>query len=157
MQSMNSSHHLPVFQLSIRSAIAAGLSIALAQMLRLPFPLYAMISAVIVTDLEPSQTRKLGIPRLAGSMIGATVGALICTVLQPGAWEAGFGILAAMLLSHYLGLRDAAKLSGYVCGIVILEHDGGPWIYALYRTIETALGIGAAIAVSLIPRLIHDE
>ena len=51
------SPQLAADQLAFRTAIAAGLAVAIAQLFRLEYPLYALIAAVIVTDLSPSQTR----------------------------------------------------------------------------------------------------
>ena len=146
--------HTAALQLSLRAAVAAGVAVALAQLLRLQFPIYAMISAVIVTDLEASRTLKLGLPRLAGTVLGAVLGAVVCTWLQPGAWEVALGIFAAMFLSHLLHLQEAAKVSGYVCGIVLFTYGEHPWSYALHRTMETVLGIAVAILVSLVPKLL---
>src|SRR6266480_579294 len=72
--SMAGSNLIPAFQLSLRAAVAAGLALVAAQLLRLEHPLYAMISAVIVTDLVPSQTPKLALPRLAGTLVGSAIG-----------------------------------------------------------------------------------
>ncbi len=144
----------PAFQLSIRAALSAGLAVAIAELLRLQYPLYALIGAVIVSDLSPSQTRQLGLRRLAGSVLGATVGAAISQFLPSAPWAIGLSVLAAMFLSHLLHLQGAAKITGYVCGIVVLEHGAHPWSYALHRLIETILGIGVAILVSLVPKLI---
>lgn len=116
-----------------------------------------MISAVVVTDLKASETWKLGLPRLAGTVLGASLGALTCAVLRPSAWETGVAILAAMFLSHLLHLRNSAKVTGYVCGIVLLAYGDHPWSYALHRTIETALGIGMAMLVSLVPKLMPTD
>ena len=145
------------FQLSLRAAVAAGAAVALAQLLRLQFPIYAMISAVIVTDLEASRTLKLGLPRLAGTVLGGILGAVICTWLKPGAWEVSLGIFVAMFLSHLLRLHGAARVVGYVCGIVLFTYGAHPWSYALHRTMETMLGIAVAILVSLVPKLLPAD
>jgi uncharacterized membrane protein YgaE (UPF0421/DUF939 family) len=154
---MTFSSLISAFQLSIRAALSAGLAVAIAQLLHLQYPLYALIGAVIVTDLSPLQTRQLGLQRLAGTFLGATVGATFSRFLPPGPWTIGFSILAAMLLSNVLRMQSAVKITGYVCGIVILDHHGHPWSYAMHRLIETFLGIGVALLVSLVPKLIRVD
>jgi uncharacterized membrane protein YgaE (UPF0421/DUF939 family) len=151
------STYMTGFQLSLRAAVGAGLALSIGQFLRLQFPLYAMISAVVVTDLNPAQTRKLGLPRLAGTILGATVGALISVILGPGAWEVGSGVLVAMLLCHLLRLEGAAKVAGFVCGISLFFYSDGPWSYALHRTIETTIGIAIAVLLSLVPKLLGEH
>ena len=60
-----------------------------------------------------------------------------------------------MFVSHVFSLPAAAKVAGYVSGIILLDHGDSPWSYALFRMIETVLGIAAAVAVSFVPKLIR--
>src|SRR4051794_18861035 len=112
---------VPALQLSLRAAVAAGLAVILARLLRMQHPVYAMISAIVVTDLVAAETRKLALPRLAGTLLGSVVGAVISMFFAPGIVVAVFGIFVAMFVSH-LCLESAAKVAGFVCGIVLLEH-----------------------------------
>jgi uncharacterized membrane protein YgaE (UPF0421/DUF939 family) len=144
---------ITTLQLCTRAASSAGLAVASAQLLELQYPIYALIAAVIVMDLSPSKTLQLALQRLAGTVLGATVGAALSSVLPAGPLTIGFSILVAMLLSYVARLQDAAKLAGYVCGIVVLAHGADPWSYALHRLIETFLGIGTAVLVSLVPKM----
>lgn len=152
--SMTGPKLLPALQLSLRAAVAAGIAVVVAKLLHLQHPVYAMISAIVVTDLVAVETRKLALPRLAGTLLGSVLGAVISMFFAPGFAVAVFGIFVAMFASH-LCLESAAKVAGFVCGIVLLEHTDSPWSYALFRMIETALGIGAAMCVSVVPKLLH--
>jgi uncharacterized membrane protein YgaE (UPF0421/DUF939 family) len=143
------------FQLSLRSALAAGLSMAAAQLLELQYPIYALLAAVIVTDLKPGQSRKLGLHRLLATLVGAACGATLSPLLPPGPFAVGLSILLAMSICQLLRASDGAKVAGYICGIVVLDHSSEPWHYAFLRSIETALGVGVAWSISHVPKLIR--
>jgi uncharacterized membrane protein YgaE (UPF0421/DUF939 family) len=144
-------------QLALRAAVAAGLSVALAWLCRFEYPIYALIAAVIVTDLSSSQTRKLGTQRLVATVVGATCGATLRQVFQPSVWVIGIGILLAMLICQFSRARDGAKVAGYICGIIVVAHGTHPWAYAFLRFAETVLGIGVAWLISFVPKLIRVQ
>jgi|ERR1043166_2412710 uncharacterized membrane protein YgaE (UPF0421/DUF939 family) len=148
---------VPALQLSLRAAVAATLALALAQVLKLQHPGYAMISAVIVTDLQPAETRNLAPPRLVGTLIGGVFGAAINSVLPPSLWTIASGIMISMFVGDLMSLPATAKVAGYVCGIILLDHGHAPWSYAFFRMVETALGIGTAICVSIVPKLMRTN
>lgn len=144
-------------QLAVRAAAAAGISLALAGLLELEHPIYAMIAAVIVTDLSPVETRKLGLRRLVATIAGAFCGALLSAALGSGPVSAALSILAAMLVSSLLHAQDGARVAGYICALVVLYHGDEPWNYALFRSIETILGIVVAMLVSSVPKLLRER
>lgn len=144
-------------QLSTRAALSAALAVAIAHLLDLQYPLYALVGAVIVTDVSPTLTRQLAWRRLAGTVVGAVVGGALSHYMHPGPWAVGVSIWTAMFLSGVLHLQPAAKIAGYVCAIVVFEHGDHPWTYALFRLIETVLGIGMAVLVSFVPKLMRIE
>ena len=144
----------PDVRMSVRASVSAGLAVFAAQLAQLEYPIYAMIAAVLVTDLATSQTRELAVPRLVGTILGAGMGAAISVVLPHGVIAVCFGIIVTMLLSYVAGLHDASKVAGYICGIVLLSYGDNPWFYAFHRFLETVLGIGMAVMVSFVPRLV---
>ncbi len=144
-------------QLAFRAAVAATVSYGLAKMFALEHPIYALISAIIVTDFSPAETTKLGLQRLAATVIGAACGMAIWAVFKPVEWAVGLGILAAMVVCHIFKVSAGAKVAGYISALVMLNYEENPWSFAWNRLIETALGIGVAWLVSLIPRLIQIE
>jgi hypothetical protein len=47
--------------------------------------------------------------------------------------------MIAMFVSHLISLLATAKIAGYVCAIVLIDHGNAPWSYAFFRMVETAL------------------
>ena len=147
----------PDIQLALRSTIAAVLSLIAARWLELEYPIYAFIAAVIVTDLKPGTSQKLGLRRMGATFVGAVCGASLSFLVPGGAWSVGIGVFAAMLLAQVLKAGEGARVAGYISGIVLLDHSTAPWSYALYRFLETALGVLIAWAISFTPKLMDSD
>ena len=108
-------------------------------------------------DLSPSKTRQLAAQRLMGTLLGATVGAALSYLLPSGPLAIVVSIAIAIVLSYLVHLQDGAKLAGYTCGLVVFAYGARPWSHALYRVAETLLGIGTAVLVSFVPKLMRVE
>jgi len=145
---------LPAVQVAARAGIAAGVSIAIARAIGTPHPIYAAIAAVIATDLDAATTRRLSLQRTGGTVLGALIGAAL-SVFAPAAPGIALGVFAAMLACHASRMGEAAKLGGFVCAIVLLEHTGDPWRYGVLRLAETLIGLAVAVAVSLVPKVLR--
>jgi len=151
---------ITALQVSTRASVAAALALFLARRLNLPFPVYALIAAIIVTDLSPATTRRLAFQRLLGTFLGALLGAAISVAAptaQAAAITVALAVAGTMLISHLIGIPAAARLAGYVCAIVLVNFNDQPWTYAAYRSVETMLGIATAVGVSFIPKLIKVD
>lgn len=148
---------LKALQLSLRAAIAAALAYWAATLFRSEYAVYALVAAVIVTDLSGDSSRKLAWQRFAGTLVGALVGAALSYVIAIRPLALGVGILVAMLVSYLVRVGAAAKVSGYVAAIVLLAHGDDPWRYAVLRAWDTSLGIAAALVVSYLPKLVRER
>ena len=142
-------------QLATRAALAAGLSLAGAGPLHYEPGTYAVIAAVVVTDLSPVETRSLALQRMAGTAIGAVIGGALSRIAGASPVAVGSGVLLAIMLCRLLRLPAASKLAGFLAGIILLAHSDNALAYSMHRSIETIAGIAAAVAVSWVPRLIR--
>jgi uncharacterized membrane protein YgaE (UPF0421/DUF939 family) len=148
---------LKPLQLAVRAAAGATIAYAAARALNLDDPIIAFTIAVVVTDLEPAQTRMLGLRRLGATVVGAVTGVALSVALQPTILALGAGVLLAVLVSHLLRAREGAKVAGYICGLIVIDASAAPWRDALDRTLETALGVSVAWMISYVPKLIAIE
>jgi uncharacterized membrane protein YgaE (UPF0421/DUF939 family) len=154
---MTNSLPLAAVQLALRAGIAGGVATWIAIRLGLEHPIYAFIAAVIVTDLSSAQCQRLGLRRILATVVGAVCGAALSQLLGPGPAAVGTAVVVAMLAGGLLGAGDGARVAGYICGIVVLDHAAEPWLYASQRFVETILGVSVAWGISFVPRLIGQD
>ena len=137
--------------------MAAGCAVAVAQFLKFEHPIYAFLAAVIVTDLNPSTSWKLGLQRLVATVVGAVCGATLSPLLPTGPIAIAVSILIAMLLCQVPQAREGAKVAGFICGIIVLDDSLEPWRTGFLRFAETVLGIAVAWFISYLPKLIRID
>jgi|tagenome__1003787_1003787.scaffolds.fasta_scaffold19844522_1 uncharacterized membrane protein YgaE (UPF0421/DUF939 family) len=149
--------YLTGLQLAVRAGAGATLALIIAQLLKLDYPVFAFIAAVTVTDLRPAQTRDLGLLRMMATFVGAVLGAALSPLLPAEAWSVGVSVLIAISVAEVLGAREAGRVAGYICGLIVLDQSIEPWHYATFRFIETVLGVTVAWLISYVPKLIRVE
>jgi uncharacterized membrane protein YgaE (UPF0421/DUF939 family) len=148
---------MSAIQLALRASVAAAIAFTIADFFDLQFPIFAAVAAVIATDLVPSETFRLGQRRLLGTVGGSNLRDWLRVMVQPSPWTLGLGVLLAMLVANLLRMPEGARLAGYVAALIVVVEGLDPWVFALVRSIETALGVGVAWLISLVPKLIRSE
>jgi uncharacterized membrane protein YgaE (UPF0421/DUF939 family) len=134
----------------LRTTIAAVLALLAARMLGMPEVHWAVISALVVVQSDFGSSLLISWHRLAGTALGAGVGALLAAYFGSSVIVFGLGVFGVGLLSAALRLeRSANRFAGIALAIVLLATPANPaWIIALHRFIGVSVGILAGLFLS---------
>ena len=137
-----------LFILAAKTALAATLCWWLVQAFGLHEPYWGPISAIIVLQSNVGSTITASRDRILGTLIGAAFG-FSFSLFGALPWNYVGAVLAAVILSGLLGLRNSSRLAGVTISIVMLvQKTGSRWELALDRVGEVLLGVVVALAVS---------
>ena len=128
---------------SVRTMIAAVASLLLARLFRLPESYWAAITAMIVMQSTLGAALAISKQRLAGTALGAAMGALFATFIGRSITVYGVGIFMCGVICAVLRTeRSAYRYAGITLTIVMLiAHSQPAWIIAIHRFTEISLGI----------------
>lgn len=135
---------------AVRAALASVGAVVCVHLLHVTQGMYALIAAVVVSDVAPNAIRHLGYQRLLGTAVGAVLGGVLAVLCGHVLWAVGTAVFLTILICEFLRFRDAAKVGGYVAGVVIIGYAAAPWHYAWDRFLETAMGIAFAMLVCFV-------
>ncbi|MBS0524870.1 MAG: FUSC family protein [Proteobacteria bacterium] len=150
--------------LAVRITVAAILSLVAAQQLGLPLPLWAVLTAMIVTQMSVGRSLKATSDYLAGTVGGAIYGALVAVLIPH---ESELALLAVLVIAVApLALLAAGRPNMNVVpitAIIILLLPGmthaSPVASAINRVLEVALGavIGLGVSFVVLPSSAHRQ
>ena len=141
--------NLPSVIHSIRTAIAATLSLAVARLFGLPEAYWAAIATLVVMQSTLGATLLLSIDRIAATALGALAGALVASYFTGNllVFAAAVFVLG-LLCSAFRMEKTAYRYAGVTLAIIVLiPRSHGVWIVALHRFFEVSVGILVALAV----------
>lgn len=137
---------------TLRLAIATFLTAAIVHRFgAVAYAWYPLLAVVIVIDDNTDQSFHAASTRIFGTILGGLITFLVHTII--GGW---IGVLVAMLLMvpvlRILGWQNALSTGALVSlmFLMIPSHAELNWDYVWHRSLDTALGCGIAIAVSLL-------
>jgi len=150
--------------LAIRVTIAALAALALAQLLHLPLPLWAVLTAVIVTQMNVGRALKAAVDYLLGTLGGAIYGGAIGVFIPHSSEIALLAVLALAVAPLALVAAINPRLSvAPITAIIVLLlptlTHASPIASALDRVLEVALGgvTGLVVSFLLLPSRAHRQ
>ena len=138
--------NLPSLVHSIRTAIAASLSLAVARLFGLAEAYWAAIATLLVMQSTLGATVLISI---AATAVGALAGALVATYFAGNILVFAAAVFVLGLLSAAFRMeRSAYRYAGVTLAIIVLiPRANAPWIIALHRFFEVSVGILVALAL----------
>jgi uncharacterized membrane protein YccC len=141
--------NLPSVIHSIRTAIAATLSLAVARLFGLPEAYWAAIATLVVMQSTLGATVLISIERIAATALGALAGALVATYFTGNLLIFAVAVFVLGLLCAAFRMEKTAyRYAGVTLAIIVLiPRSHGAWIVAFHRFFEVSVGILVALAL----------
>jgi uncharacterized membrane protein YccC len=155
-------HRRAQLTLSIRVTISALVALVLAQFLHLPLPLWAVMTAVIVTQMSVGKSLKATFDYLVGTLGGAIYGGAIGVLVPHSSEIALLAVLALAvgplaLIATINPRFSAAPITAIIVLLIPTMTDASPIASAFDRVAEVALGglTGLVVSSLLLPSNAH--
>lgn len=155
-------HYRAELRLSFRVAVAALLALAFAQFLHLRLPLWAVLTAVIVTQVSVGRSLKATTDYLIGTLGGAIYGGAIVVLVPHSTDVSLLAVLALAVgpLALAAAINPSLTAAPVTAIIVLLVPEAmysGPIDSIADRLLEVGLGgiTGFAVTLLLLPSRAH--
>ncbi len=144
--------NLPSVIHSIRTAIAATVSLAVARLFGLPEAYWAAIATLVVMQSTLGATLLISIERIAATALGALAGAPLASYFTGNllVFAAAVFVLGLVCAAFRMEKSAYRYASVTLAIIVLIQRSNAAWIVALHRFLEVSVGILVALALAAI-------
>jgi uncharacterized membrane protein YccC len=141
--------NLPSVIHSIRTALAATVSLVVARLFGLAEAYWAAIATLVVMQSTLGATLLISIERIAATALGALAGALVASYFPGNLLVFAAAVFAlGLLCAGFRMEKTAYRYAGVTLAIIVLiPRSHAAWIVAHHRFFEVSVGILVALAV----------
>lgn len=134
---------------NIKTAIAVCICILISKLLKMEYPFYAAIAAIVTMQNSVTGSYKAGRQRILGTFVGALVG-MVCASIQRGsAIVSALGIIIVIYFCNKLKWNKSTSIACIVFTAIMLNiGNKAPFLYAFNRLLDTFIGINVALIVN---------
>jgi len=142
----------PIFVHSVRTAVAAVLSVLIARLARLPEAYWSAVTTLVITQSSLGAALPISWDRFIGTALGSLAAAIVASYFAPSVPVYGVSIfLLGLLVAVARSNRSAYRLGGVALTIVLLiPHSDPAWRVAFHRFAEVSIGIAVALLLTAI-------
>lgn len=134
---------------AIRVGIAASLCMLVSNLLKLKFPFFVLLPAVMPISTFFGETIKFGVNRIIGSSIGALIGVIFVTIQEQNILLIGLGVILIIYVCNYLKWNSTTSIACLVFASIMVGVKGSSAIiYSAHRLLDTFIGIGITTLVN---------
>lgn len=139
---------------TLKTALAISLILLVAYLTKYPDAYYICSVALLTIQITPKESIRLGIERLTGTAIGGALGTMMLYIsiyLNIHIYIlAVFSLVLGIFLSNLIKMKGASAICALVIMLIlIVPLDTKPYLYAIKRTLETAIGIVVAVLINI--------
>jgi uncharacterized membrane protein YccC len=144
--------NLPSVIHSIRTAIAATISLAVARLFGLPEAYWAAIATLVVMQSTLGATLLISVERIAATALGALAGALLANYFTGNllVFAAAVFVLGVLCAAFRMEKSAYRYASITLAIIVLIPRSNAAWVIALHRFFEVSVGIVVALALAAV-------
>jgi uncharacterized membrane protein YccC len=146
------SENLPSVIHSIRTAVAATISLAVARLVGLPEAYWAAIATLVVMQSTLGATVLISVERIAATALGALAGALLATWFTQNSFVFTAAVFVLGLLCAAFRMEKSAyRYASITLAIILLiPRASAAWVVAFHRFFEVSVGIVVALALAAV-------
>jgi uncharacterized membrane protein YccC len=142
----------PVLLHSVRTTVAAVVSLLVARLFRLPESYWAPITTLVITQSSLGAAFAVSSQRFIGTVLGAVVGGAVASCFGPHLLVFGICVFILGLLCALTRSGPAAyRFGGVTLAIVVLiPRSNSAWLVAFHRFAEVSVGIAVALLLAVV-------